>query len=81
MATEIYVDVDLLPQITRELLALTTNPDDVQITDGDSGKVLLVDTDLANLWYSTVFNEDQEPVKRKRGRPRKITSATVGEEL
>ena len=85
--TEIHVEVDLLPQVIRELLDFTSNVDDVQVTDGPNGKMLLVESGVAERWFEsrpwhqTEFADQEEPVKRKRGRPRKITSATVGEDV
>lgn len=118
MITEIHVEPALLPQVIGELLQFAVIPDDVQVTDGPQGRLLLVRTEVADAWFDSaqskeqepeeqepeeqgdddqepeeqeqqggtaepveVTQEQQEPVKRKRGRPRKITSATVGEDV
>lgn len=79
--TQIFVEPDLLPQVLRELFEYTANPDDVVVTDGDNGRVVIVPLGLAERWfasrpqYDTVFADEDEPVRRKRGRPRKVTSA------
>lgn len=97
---EIELPVDLLPQVIRELLSYTDNPDDVQVTDGPNGKLLLVKDSVADEWYNTNLEwrqkaddeeqppseeerpeDEEQPVKRKRGRPRKITSATPSEDV
>jgi hypothetical protein len=76
----IVVDQDLLVQITKEILALAEDPNHVEVTHGTNGQVLLVHPRLADRWYSTTFDEDAQPLPRKRGRPRKYPSASPSEE-
>jgi hypothetical protein len=87
--TEIIVEEDLLPQVVRELVAMATNQNHVEVTHGVSGRVILVHPDLAEQWYQlkTATEDDPDevpipvPVKRGPGRPRKIQpSASNGEE-
>ena len=88
----IIPESDLLVQVLKELLALTPNPNDVEVTDGETGRVIHARSWLADRWYGSIDNEagtvplaaftngtDPEPVKRKRGRPRKLVPATISE--
>ena len=78
----VVVEESLLPQVAREILSLTDNPDLVEVVHGDNGRVLLVEPGLADRWMNTVDFPDLPPAKRKVGRPRKIQnpSASLSEE-
>lgn len=78
----VVVEESLLPQVAREILSLTDNPDLVEVVHGDNGRVLFVEPDLAELWMTTVDFPGLPPAKRKPGRPRKIQnpSASPSEE-
>lgn len=54
---EIAVDEDLLVQVTRELLDLAANPNDVEIVHGTTGRVILADVHLAEAWYQLRLNQ------------------------
>lgn len=56
---EISVDAGLMPQVTRELLALAWDPDQVQNSYGESGPVLLVDAVVAEAWFTAVTAEPE----------------------
>jgi hypothetical protein len=49
--TVIDVDPDLLPQVLRELFAMSTDPNFVEVTDAEKGRVILAHPDLAEAWY------------------------------
>lgn len=78
----VVVDQDLLPQVAREILSLADDPNQVEVTHGDNGQVLLVEPDLADRWLATVDSSDPDlpPAKKKIGRPRKIASASPSED-
>jgi hypothetical protein len=49
---EVFVeDDDLLPQVLRELLALATSSDYVDVVHGPKGRVIQVHPDIAEAWY------------------------------
>ena len=86
----IIPEPDLLVQVLKELLALTPDPSDVEVTDGEDGRIIHARSWLAARWYGSIDNEagtvplaaitsEPEPVKRKRGRPRKVVPATTSE--
>lgn len=76
----VVVEESLLPQVAREILSLTDNPDLVEVVHGDNGRVLLVEPGLADQWMATVEFPELPPAKRKVGRPRKNPSASLSEE-
>ena len=49
--TTISVDPDLLPQVLREILAMATDPNYVEVTDAEHGRVILAHPELAEAWY------------------------------
>lgn len=86
--TEIVVEEGLLPQIVRELLAMTDNPNYVEVVHGTVGRVILAHPELAEAWYQKVTKEADKPadvpipipVQRKKGSPRNIPSASPDSE-
>lgn len=55
--TEITVDDDLLVPVLKELLALAIDPNHVEVSNGASGRVILVDVDLAEIWYQHMLKK------------------------
>lgn len=53
--TEIVVDEDLLAPVVRELLALATDPNHVEVVYGTTGRVILADVELAEIWYQSTL--------------------------
>jgi hypothetical protein len=52
--TVIAVDPDLLPQVLRELFAVATNPDLVEVNESDYGRVIHAHPEVAEVWYQQV---------------------------
>jgi hypothetical protein len=48
---EIHVDEDLLIHVVRELLSLAVNPNQVEVTYGTAGRIILAEIHLADAWY------------------------------
>lgn len=106
---EIHVDPDLLTQVLRELLALSTDPNYVEVADGDNGRIILAHQEVANEWFdivnrpepldadefeelaseevdvTSIANGDTPvapvPIKRGPGRPRKVVTPPLSEEI
>jgi hypothetical protein len=58
--TTIDVDPDLLGQVLRELFAMATDPNLVEVTDAEFGRVILVHPELAEAWYQKAVAKEQE---------------------
>jgi len=52
--TVIAVDPDLLPQVLRELFALASNPDLIEVNESDHGRVIHAHPEVAETWYQKV---------------------------
>lgn len=57
---EIAVDEDLLVQVVRELLALATNPNHVEVVYGTAGRVILCEVHLADAWYQLRLSQQDD---------------------
>jgi hypothetical protein len=57
--TEIMVDEDLLIPVLRELLAVATNPNNVDVVHGTTGRVILAHVDVAEAWYQATLKKNQ----------------------
>lgn len=54
--TTISVDpIDLMPQVLRELLAIATDPNYVEVTDSELGRVIHAHPQVADAWYEAVL--------------------------
>jgi len=64
--TVISVEPDLLPQVLRELFAIATNPDLVDVQESDYGRVIHAHPEVAEAWYQQAVangsaHSDEEP--------------------
>lgn len=50
----ISVPADLLPQVLRDLLDLAADPNLVEVTDAEMGKVIHAHPQLAEAWYQKI---------------------------
>jgi ParB-like chromosome segregation protein Spo0J len=59
--TVIAVDPDLLPQVLRELFAIATNPDLVEVNESDYGRVIHAHPEVAEAWYQQAVANGSTP--------------------
>jgi hypothetical protein len=57
--TEITVDESLLIPVVKELLALATDPNHVEVVYGTGGRVILAESNLAERWYQETLPKDE----------------------
>lgn len=57
---EISVPADLLPHVTRDLLAIANDANHVAVSTGEAGPIILVHPDVAEVWYQKVATEKVE---------------------
>ena len=57
---EISVPADLLPPVVRELLAIASDANQVSVSTGETGPIILVHPDVAEVWYQKVATEKVE---------------------
>ena len=62
---EIHAEQEVVPVVARQLLALTSNPDDITSTHGDGVRIFLVPDELGERWYQK-YIEDEVPVAPKK---------------
>jgi hypothetical protein len=58
--TEIVVDETLLIPVLRELLQMAVDPNHVEVVGGANGRVILVETNLAEYWYQHHLDAEKE---------------------
>jgi hypothetical protein len=59
--TVIAVDPDLLPQVLRELFAIATNPDLIEVNESDHGRVVHAHPEVAEAWYQQAVANGSTP--------------------
>lgn len=66
---EIHADQAVVQAVARQLLALTSDPNEVTSTHGDGGRIFYVSDELAERWYQK-YIEDEAPVAapKKKGK-------------
>lgn len=55
--TVISVEPDLLPQVLRELLAVAANPNLIEVTDDEHGRVIHAHPEVAEVWYQNAIRQ------------------------
>jgi hypothetical protein len=55
--TVISVEPDLLPQVIRELLAVAADPNLIEVTDDEFGRVIHVHPEVAEVWYQNAITQ------------------------
>jgi hypothetical protein len=58
----ILVEEGLLPQVVRELLALSTDANYVDVVDGDNGRMILAHPEVADAWFEAVTKDEAPEV-------------------
>jgi hypothetical protein len=76
--TTIDVDPDLIGQVLRELLAMATDPNLVEVTDAEFGRVILAHPDLAEAWYQQALARE---TKTEDSEPEVVAESTSTEEV
>lgn len=60
---EIHVDENLLIHVVRELLSLAADPNQVEVTYGTAGRIVLAEVHLAEAWYQTRLAKELSQVE------------------
>lgn len=79
--TTISVPPELLPQVLRQLFAIAADPNLVDVTDGPSGRLILVHPAVAEAWYGQLMTTPAaeapapEPEPVREAEPEQVDTA------